>query len=293
MWQQNLATGGVESIAYAPDGRTLYTFDSSGRITAWDLATHKHTILFQSRPARSWMPWMHLTPGGRYFVLSVDTKGYVVWDREIGRDHRCRLPRSGWGGIAFDPTAPRVWFAPRGSPGIESWDFDRNEPGPTVTGWSADCTPYRYAVGPDGSLALIGERLVLFDPATRAVTGDYPLDPEMPGVWPYFSPDGRLLVLTGSDRLQVWDLEAGGVRIPQLADALATGRLAFHPTAPLMLTQGRDHSLSLFSLETGEVLRAFDISLGNFMQCFAFAPDGLTCAAGGSNKQFVVFDVDL
>jgi hypothetical protein len=29
------------------------------------------------------------------------------------------------------------------------------------------------------------------------------------------------------------------------------------------------------------------------VNCFAFAPDGLTCAVGGSGRQFVVFDVDV
>jgi hypothetical protein len=61
--------------------------------------------------------------------------------------------------------------------------------------------------------------------------------------------------------------------------------------------------LSLVSLETGEELRTLDFDAGkpppqqslrfSPVTCAAFSPDGLTCAVGGSNKQFAVFDVDV
>ena len=45
---------------------------------------------------------------------------------------------------------------------------------------------------------------------------------------------------------------------------------------------------------TAEPDRAsLDFALGKYVTCAAFSPDGLTCAVGGSNKQFAVFDVDI
>jgi hypothetical protein len=40
-------------------------------------------------------------------------------------------------------------------------------------------------------------------------------------------------------------------------------------------------------------VRSFDFEQGSRVRCACFAPDGLTCAVGGSNGRFTVFDVDL
>jgi WD40 repeat protein len=68
---------------------------------------------------------------------------------------------------------------------------------------------------------------------------------------------------------------------------------AFHPTAPVFVAIDRSKNLTLFSAETGAPIRSLDFALGRNVNCAAFSPDGLTCAVGGSNKQFAVFDVDL
>ena len=54
-----------------------------------------------------------------------------------------------------------------------------------------------------------------------------------------------------------------------------------------------DKVLTLFGLDTGDPIRSLDFALGRSVRCVAFSPDGLTCAVGGSNKRFAVFDVDL
>lgn len=283
--------GGVEGLAYSSDGRTLYTLDTGGRVTAWGVATHKGEQRFQLRPNERDAAGMQVAGGGRYFVFQPNRK-LVVWDSETGEARRPRLP-AGWGGFFPDPTAPRVWHLASDQREAGSWDLARYEPGPAVSGWPDDLRPTRLGVGPDGTFALIGtrQRLVLFHQPTATVLGDFPLDANY--LYPEFSPDGGLLVFTGGGRVQVWDVRSRAVRLPSLDGTMAVGRLALHPTAPLMLTQGADHAPTLFSLETGAAVRVFDIRLGNHVNCLAFAPDGLTCAVGGSSKQFAVFDVDL
>jgi len=66
-----------------------------------------------------------------------------------------------------------------------------------------------------------------------------------------------------------------------------------HPTAPVMAGWNRDWTLKLLNLDTGEPIRAPHFNIGRYTECAAFSPDGLTCAVGGSNKQFAVFDLDL
>ena len=44
MWTHRLGAG-VNGIAFAPDGATLYTSDYTGRVYAWDTQTHKRRLV--------------------------------------------------------------------------------------------------------------------------------------------------------------------------------------------------------------------------------------------------------
>src|SRR5215207_11627772 len=81
MWIQKLAAG-VQSIAYAPDGCTLYTVDNAGSVRAWDTAPHEKRRLFQlarGSPERYNVRAMYTADEGRFLVLQV--VNYLrVWD---------------------------------------------------------------------------------------------------------------------------------------------------------------------------------------------------------------------
>src|SRR6266542_3930209 len=49
MWYGKLpaAFAKVIAMAFAPDGRTLYTGDTKGCVLAWDLVTHTHRVLLR------------------------------------------------------------------------------------------------------------------------------------------------------------------------------------------------------------------------------------------------------
>src|SRR5437868_579402 len=51
MWVGKLSdrTAQVTAVAFAPDGRTIYTGDSAGWVRAWDAASHEHRKLCRRR----------------------------------------------------------------------------------------------------------------------------------------------------------------------------------------------------------------------------------------------------
>ena len=117
------------------------------------------------------------------------------------------------------------------------------------------------------------------------------LPPPFPGS-PRFSPDGKHLVWMNYTRVQVWD----AVTLAARCDAACYSPyelFALSPTTPVFVARNVWQQLTLFSLDSGEPIRTLDFALGNYVQCATFSPDGLTCAVGGSNKQFAVFDVDV
>jgi hypothetical protein len=110
-----------------------------------------------------------------------------------------------------------------------------------------------------------------------------------------FSPDGRTLVLfllfpTG---LALWDVASRTPRGGEIKYDPENGPFAFNPTLPLFAVRAVDGAFTVRRLSDGQPVRSLDFPIGKVIGCAAFAPDGLTCAIGGSNKQFAVFDVDL
>ena len=110
-----------------------------------------------------------------------------------------------------------------------------------------------------------------------------------------FSPDGQTLVLfllypTG---LALWDVASRTLRGSEIKYDPENGPFAFNPASPLFAVRAVDGAFTVRRLSDGQPVRSLDIPIGKSIQCAAFAPDGLTCAIGGSNKQFAVFDVDL
>src|SRR5262249_46603661 len=95
MWVQKVPGGGVEGLAFAPDGRTLYVVDAAHRFSGWDPATRDGRQVF--RPAaqdRGVLNGIFTAAGGRYLVV----KSYPVrvWDLAAGSEHARVLTHFPW-----------------------------------------------------------------------------------------------------------------------------------------------------------------------------------------------------
>jgi WD40 repeat protein len=110
-----------------------------------------------------------------------------------------------------------------------------------------------------------------------------------------FSPDGRTLAVSCGKQVHLWDVATRTRRVEPVTidNKYGDATFAFCPSAPAFVALNKQRVLTLYSSETGDAIRSLDFALGRNVTCVCFAPDGLTCAVGGSNKQFAVFDVDL
>jgi WD40 repeat protein len=113
-----------------------------------------------------------------------------------------------------------------------------------------------------------------------------------------FSADSSFLVgaqITLNGLVSVWDLPSGTVRwsLPQEDFVWA---LAIHPSGKI-LAVATDGGLArrvirFLDATTGAELTRFNWNASR-IRCLAFSPDGLTCAAGYSDRRLVVWDVDF
>jgi WD40 repeat protein len=293
MWIQKVPGGGVTALAYSTDGGTLFTHDSGSWVMAWDVAAHTGRRLYR---ADRWI-FHGLRPlaDGRLVIHNIPL---AVWRPESNAIETLAAP-AGFddGRIPLITPGGRLYGLDPDMRSVGVWDLNTGRIGPRHGPWIGDLfgfdiTPDERVIAvinPHGQVAVAdlrtGERLGKFRP--QFPTGAYSAHTVV------VSPDGNTVIAHSGEAMQVWDVPSRSVRLEHVTGLLADEVLAFHPTAPLFVSLNPNRELTLFSLDNGEPVRSLDFALGRKVKCAAFAPDGLTCAVGGSDRQFAVFDVDL
>jgi WD40 repeat protein len=294
VWIQNVAGGGVNAVAYSPDGSTLYTQDSGRWYTAWDVSTHVGRRLFQY-PERctNHFPRMFTSPDGRYLVSN--TSPPLIWDLVEQKLHDEVPAKYAFAGVSMGVGRVRVECVSDDWQGIRTWDFALRQAGEELRDWDITGTIKTHNFSPDGKLvALLNwtDTVTLAETETRKSLHRIE-SPKRSLQHCRFAPDGNTLVLYSPDSIAIWDIPSASFRVERVECDRPYWMLAFNPAASTIAVRRKDGLLRILDLRTGEELRAFDFDLGRQAACAAFAPDGLTCAVGGTEKRFAVFDVDV
>ncbi len=301
VWVQQVGCG-VQAITFARDGRTLYTLDAKGRLIAWDTSTRAKREIAVGLESHSLNPEHFFElPNGR---LLLDTSsGCELADLATGTLKLVLLKGRRWG--ACDVTVlpdGHAFFIHVTGRAIGRTNLLTGEELPLleVPGVELNRRVTSIAVAPDRLSAFVNAPSlgghILFD-----ITPDHRLvrrEPDAGVSTPQmlrFAPDGRTAVLLGiyDRQLTVWDVERREARGKPVWWAGGEVRIAFNPVLPLFAVPHTQNTVAVRSLETGELVRELDFALGKQITALAFAPDGLTCAVGGTNKRFAVFDVDV
>ncbi|MCI0702015.1 MAG: WD40 repeat domain-containing protein [Planctomycetia bacterium] len=297
MWIQRVPGGGVSILTYSPDGRTLYTFDRGRYLVAWDITTHERRKLGNIGWKELSQPQaIHALADGQRLV-GVGRAAVVVWDIATAKE-LLRVERpTGYSddSVCVTPDG-RVYFANHPNPEIRGYNLTTGnaELTRTMPGFKNQIRHFHLSPN-ERSLAVVFNNFTaeLFDwNAEQELRHSRSL-----GVASNlrFSPDSRTLAIckAAPPRTALRDLATHETRVEDIRCWMTDALFAFNPAFPLLAALGPNKLLTLFSSETGQPIRSLDFSLGLHVQSIVFSPDGLTCAVGGSNKQFAVFDVDV
>jgi WD40 repeat protein len=298
MWIQKVPGGGVDALAFSPDGRTLYTSDRGDWLTAWDTVsrTGRRVVHRSNRYGRA--PLISVLPDGQRILAVFDT--ITTLDAATGAElSRVECPEIDLLGNPRICPGWRVYARHDSKSGIAGWNALTGAPEPLLTSPRYPGYVCEFDFSPDDKLVVIsygGEPTVLFERQGSELRNPIKLPAlEKCATDVRFSPDGGTLVFHTNLRpaeLTLWDVAAGRPRARKVPCCLSD-TFAFNPAFPVFAGLGANDALTIFSLETGQPIRSLDFALGRYVRCVCFSPDGLTCAVGGSNKQFAVFDVDL
>jgi WD40 repeat protein len=106
-----------------------------------------------------------------------------------------------------------------------------------------------------------------------------------------FSPDGSVVASCGDDGLVIlWDMSGKELATFQGHSDLVL-RVLFTLDGRSLLSGSVDGTVRVWDVQTGRQRGGFDWGIGRVLS-LAIAPDGLTAAAGGSDNQIVVWDLD-
>jgi WD40 repeat protein len=295
MWVQKVPS--VIHLAYSLDGRTLYSIERNGTLTAWDITTRaghrlKGPFLWSIGDVRGIYP---LADHQRIVWLD---KFATVLDANTGRElGGVRNLTEHKSGLRRVTPEGRLFYLKTGGFGVAMWNLTTRTSEPQRDIPKSARRLRTFDMSPDEQLvALVGAKgaVTVYEWGTGTeLQNPVALDGTTDTV--RFSPDSRTLALFSGRQVQMWDMERGTLwGAPVNIDTRhGEATFAFHPTAPVFIAPNRDKHLTFFGTETGAAIRSLDFALGGSVTCLAFSPDGLTCAVGGSNKQFAVFDVDL
>jgi WD40 repeat protein len=263
--------GGVLSVAFSPDGRTLATGCADRLVRLWDLADPA-AVAPLGEPLQGHGDYVRsvaFSPDGRTLASVGDDGMLRLWD-------------------VAGPASPHVLTEQAAASVVEDNDADDG------SGLAWDWV-LAVAFSPDEELlATAGRDTVVrlwevTDPG-RPVQLDQWLRNESSVRSVAFSPNGQLLAAAGYP-VRVWKI-VDPVRPQRLRDLRVTANaVAFSPDGGRLASAGGDGTVRLWDLvEDGTPPEALELHAGA-VNTVAFSPDGAVLASGSADKTVRLWDI--
>ncbi len=233
----------LTSVAFSPDGNHLAI--ANGCMAAvWNASTAKQVLILSEQPQR--ICGLAYTPDGKNIAIAIP--GSVqIFDSVDGRV----LLSLG------ESKNPEVLFHP---------DYGLGPNGLRISQHRS------IAIDPSGTIlatTCIGDIPSLWNLRTGKMISSFP---ERHCVSLNFSPDGTRFAAVGKS-LFLWDVATGELLLSKSAPTATFSDVAFHPDGDALATAGKDHTIRIWDLSSGNPRGTYVGHLGE-VNCLEFSSDG-------------------
>lgn len=286
---QNGHSGGVNAVAFSPDGKTLASGSVDNTIKLCEVASGKVLRTFMGHSVS--VSSVAFSPDGMTLVSGSWDKTIKLWEVASGK-----LLRT-FEGHSFQVMA--VTFSPDGKTlASGSWDHTiklwGTASGKLLRTYKGDSSCVSsVAFSPDGKTLASGSwnnTIKLWEVASGKLLRT--LDGHSNWVTAVaFSPDGKMLA-SGSwdDTIKLWDMVSG-----ELLRVIFNGKsfvfsVAFSPDGKTLAFGSEDKTIKLWEVTSGTLLRILEGHSARVI-AVAFSPDGKTLASGSEDKTIKLWEM--
>lgn len=297
--QELTATEGlsVQYMALSPDGKRAATWSQhrgakgseAGRFWLWELSQGDPL----SEPERHADPLTSVTfsPDGASIATGSEDHTVRVWDATTGKATSVLTSAQGPVNAVRYSRDGKVIYSAGADGKLVAWKVAEDS--------AADVLPpiggkvNAFDIVPDGFQAVTGDetgRVWAWDLKARAKIQalDRQTYSSVTGV--SISPDGKLIAITGSERVVLVIGAGSGSEAARLSpDVVSNFAAAFSPDGTMLATAGDDARVRLWSTSNWKELRVLEGHDGS-VRCVAFSPDGKRVASGANDTTARVWD---
>lgn len=278
---EHLGDGGINDIAYSPDGGLLAVAGVNG-IWLYDTQNGREVAQY---PRNGIFQSVSFSPDGK--TLAGGISGWVgAWDVATGTLLGRQLANNA-AAISFSPDSQMLAFTDSWRTYISLWVINR--PPWTLTKYRDTAS---LSFSPDGSMLAGGTstgEVYLCDVATGRVrrTFEGHTDSVLSVA---FSPSGLILASAGLDQtVRLWNVITGALRHTLEGHTFDVNSVSFRPDGKILASAG-DQTVRLWNVITGKHLRTLHGHTG-WVNSVSFSPDGKTLASAGSDGKILLWSV--
>ncbi|MEL7493547.1 MAG: pentapeptide repeat-containing protein, partial [Cyanobacteria bacterium J06554_11] len=282
------ALGGVNSVAYSPDGNRLAIGDNKGILQVWDINTSR--VVSFSRGHEDSISSIVYSPNGEYIASAGFDRVAKLWEVVSGKCiHVLRGHYKGLRSLTYSPDGQQIASSSEDRT-IKVWNAMTGECIHTLQGHE---TPILSVVfSPDGELIIsAGEDKII--KIWNTVSGKSVCTLQGHKDWiksVICSPDGKHLASASYDKtVKIWDVAAGRCIRTLQSHKDSVRSVTYSPDGKHLASASYDKTVKIWDVATGQCIRTIQ-SHGNRVWTVIYSPDGQQLASACDDRTVKIWN---